>query len=152
MFFEQYYKFFLIFLFFLLLMIFFVLNNSTRIDINSYNIILGIPYTLTMSLLEFVWMMFQIFLTLYFCYSLFSYENNNSPEFLILRKSKKNIMIEKILLAITSIAIFRTFIFLLIYIIINSVKNSLLFVFSFNILIHIFQLVISFIVYILFDD
>lgn len=100
-----------------------------------FNIILGVP-PITNSL-QLLWILFQAICHIYIIFTYLTYEQDSSYEYILLRTTKKNIFLQKSIVAIIITVTIRTIIFLLTYIIFQHViefqKNS----FIYNILIYI---------------
>jgi len=100
-----------------------------------FNIILGVP-PITNSL-QLLWILFQGICHIYIIFTYLTYEQDSSYEYILLRTTKKNIFLQKSIVAIIITVTIRTIIFLLTYIIFQHViefqKNS----FIYNILIYI---------------
>ena len=100
-----------------------------------FNIILGVP-PITNSL-QLLWILFQAICHIYIIFTYLTYEQDSSYEYVLLRTTKKNIFLQKSIVAIIITVTIRTIIFLLTYIIFQHViefqKNS----FIYNILIYI---------------
>ena len=76
------------------------------------------------NLLFIIWKIFQIATIIYFSYLIYSYEVNNSIEFIVLRKSLWKMFVSKFLCTSVCIALFRLIIF---FILLMLTKNTLVF-------------------------
>ncbi len=93
---------------------FIILGNPIRINRNSMLDLLGIVDK-KFYIPNILFLLFQIFITIYFIHLLFNFEKNNSPEFTYMRISKRLLIRKKILLSVISLSIFRLFYYFLVY-------------------------------------
>ena len=123
---KHYYKFLLVLLFFFISMIVITYINPTEITKNVFNSLVGIPKMKEMSLLDYLWNLFQVFMIIYMSYNYFSYEEDNSIEFLSLRKHYFIFLFSKLIFASIITTMIRMIIYITSYFIFKEyVKFSL---------------------------
>ncbi len=123
---KHYYKFLLVLLFFFISMIVVTYINPTEITKNVFNSLVGIPKMKEMSLLDYLWNLFQVFMIIYMSYNYFSYEEDNSIEFLSLRKHYFIFLFSKLIFASIITTMIRMIIYITSYFIFQEyVKFSL---------------------------
>lgn len=96
--------------FFILIFIFINLINIVGVDginIHSFNVANGNIFEKDLVLYEILWILYQLFFFLYLAYQLFIYDEDNSQEFLLLRKPYKKIILEKSLVLVLFIIIVK---------------------------------------------
>ena len=131
-----FYKIFLFFLFLLGVNIFTTYNisNIVPITIDSIRFLLGLTYH---SLLDLIWLMYQIGLTIYLSYLYFFYEIDNSPEFIFLRTDSYHFAIKKYFVFVICLVLFRILFYLFAhFVFLGNIAFSLS-VFLWNIVLHV---------------
>lgn len=105
--------------------------------INDFNAMLGVLNADSASFMAILWLLFQIFATIYVSYRYCFYENENSPEFLFLRLNFKKIILHKFCILTLFITMYRGFYYFLTFLIFHTksyfsillfVKNTIFFV------------------------
>ena len=85
-------------MYFLLMFVFLNIINFITVDNDLehiFNVLIGNIFESHLMLYEFLWIVYQIFLFIYIYYRFFTFEEDNSLEFLILRKSNTNTFLRK---------------------------------------------------------
>lgn len=92
-----------------LYIILFIITTAFTKTLTEFNILLGVPeYT---SALQIIWTLFQISCHAYITYTFFSYEQDSSFEYLILRSSYLKNFIKKLILILLITIVIRVIIF-----------------------------------------
>lgn len=99
--------------------------------------VLGISIFSEKNLLFLIWEIYQIATTFYFSYLFYSYEINNSPEFVLLRKSLKKLFLGKFAFVTLFIILFRTILFLILFMFVDNAQFFNVSLFLKNIIIYI---------------
>ncbi len=122
---KKYFKLSLVFVLFFSCMILITYINPVEVDLEVFKPLVGVISLENFSFVDYLWFMFQLFFTIYLSYVFFSYEENNSKEFLVLRKNYLYFMLSKLVLFLIFIIIFRLLIFFIPYLIFKeTVKFS----------------------------
>lgn len=124
LFLQKYWKLFLIFLSFFFLQLFLIFFNQQVVVIDEIDLymLLGI-FKSDFSFLAILWYLFQISMLIYFVYTIFIYEYENSIEFLSLRVSTFKRLVGKYLTTILFVICFRLFYFLLVFLIFKNYRT-----------------------------
>ena len=93
-----------------LYIILFIITTAFTKTLTEFNILLGVPEY--MSTLQIIWTLFQISSHVYVTYSFFSYEQDSSFEYIILRESYIKNFIKKLILILLITIVIRVIIFL----------------------------------------
>lgn len=108
---KSYLKFFGVWLLFFLIIFILVMVSPVGVRLSDFYFLLGIFYTYDVSFLEVLWIGFQL-LTLIYMFLLFlEFEKYNSSKFLLLRCKMKYVLINKFLIFILFIFLFRLIFF-----------------------------------------
>lgn len=99
--------------------------------------VLGISIFNEKNLLFLIWEIYQVATTFYFSYLFYSYEINNSAEFVLLRKSFKKIFLGKFAFATLFIILFRSIIFVILFMLVDYAPVFNVTLFLKNIIIYI---------------
>lgn len=92
-----------------LYIILFIITTAFTKTLTEFNILLGVPeYT---SALQIIWTLFQISCHAYITYTFFSYEQDSSFEYIILRESYLKNFIKKLILILLITIVIRVIIF-----------------------------------------
>lgn len=92
-----------------LYIILFIITTVFTKTLTEFNILLGVPeYT---SALQIIWTLFQISCHAYITYTFFSYEQDSSFEYIILRESYIKNFIKKLILILLITIVIRVIIF-----------------------------------------
>lgn len=92
-------------------------------NIHTFNVVVGNIFEKELLLYEILWISYQLFFFLYIYYSIFTYDDENSLEFLLLRKSYKKILIDKCFVLVLVNIIIRVFIFFCTWVIYKNILN-----------------------------
>ena len=87
--------------------------DENLISIFQFQYTLGI-FNKYCGFLEYIWIGFQLFVTIFISYKVYSYDLDNSPEFIRLREKKTKIMINKFIILTFFIIIIRIILFVII--------------------------------------
>lgn len=146
---KKYKKLLLLILFFLICMVVITYINPIEITVDIFNALIGIVKIEKYTFLDWLWNIFQVVVIFFLSYHFFSYEEDNSIEFLILRKNYNTFLLNKLIISLVMIAIFRFIIYMVLYLsfqnFISFSYNSLLV----NIVNYFLVVIISFVFYIL---
>lgn len=113
---KSIFKYFIIFIIFqlLILIYFFALYERTQ---ESLALSLGLlaSTSVDLNLVEMLWVFFQVLWIIYISLKLVSFEENNSPEFTILREKYITLARQRVLFIIAFVILMRVFLFLFLY-------------------------------------
>lgn len=132
--------FFLISLMYILIMGF----NNIELSNNNFRALLGIPGFNEFTFLDFLWMLFQALFTIYVSTICLVYEEKNSIEYIILRKSFKNVIFNKAIFLIVIMIIFRMTLYFIYLFLFKNHFNFSYCIFFLNIMVHVILVYITF--------
>lgn len=134
-------------MYFLLMFVFLNIINFITVDNDLehiFNVLIGNIFESHLMLYEFLWIVYQIFFFIYIYYRFFTFEEDNSLEFLILRKSNTKIFLRKFIFLSIFNLIFRLLIFLISLAIYRKVIINIIYSFILNYLIYFSLIMIAF--------
>lgn len=108
---KSYLKFFGVWLLFFLIIFILVMVSPVGVRLSDFYFLLGVFYTYDVSFLEVLWIGFQLLSLIYMFLLFLEFEKYNSSEFLILRCKMKYVLINKLLIFILFIFLFRLIFF-----------------------------------------
>lgn len=123
---KSIFKYFIIFIIFQLLILIYFLALYERTQ-ESLALSLGLlaSTSVDLNLVEMLWLFFQVLWIIYISLRFVSFEENNSPEFTILRENYVTLARQRVLFLIAFIILMRVFLFLFLYsFYFNKVKIS----------------------------
>lgn len=144
---KKFYKYLSVLLFFFICMIVVIYINPIEISNNTFNSLVGIPNINYMTLLDYLWNLFQLFIIVFMLYNYFSYEEDNSMEFLILRKNYLFFMFSKLIISFVSIVLLRILIYFVAYFIFYRYIEFSFINLLFCTLVYLFVILLTFIFY-----
>lgn len=144
---KKYKKLLLLILFFLICMINITYINPSEINVDIFNALIGIVKIEKYTFLDWLWNFFQAVVIFFLSYHFFSYEEDNSIEFLILRKNYNIFLFDKLIISFVMVFIFRFIIYMTLYLCFQNFIS-----FSYNLLLmsiinYLIVVTISFIFY-----
>lgn len=139
---------FLFSFFFLLILIEFLNPRDTEQDTLCF--LLGIISDEEASFLETLWIAFQIVSVIYILYSYLMYEEDHSPEFMLLRTNFFFVLKNKTIIFLLILLIFRLILFLIVMVFFNKYIYFPPLVFVVNIIMYMFIAFIALLCYVIF--
>ena len=118
---KKFYKLLLLMSFLLLSMVIVTWVNPTEISFEKFLSLVGILNFQTASLLDILWNIFQVFVTIYFVYCFITYEEDHSIEYFVLRKNYNCFLVQKLIAVLMFVVIFRLVIYLILYFIFHNI-------------------------------
>lgn len=117
---QKFYKQFLWLLFFFACMLLVTYVNPVTVNNDIFQSLVGVFDISKFSFLDYLWNFYQVFVMAYIIYQFLSYEEENSIEYMILRKNYMTLLFQKLIYIFLFIIVYKTMIYLVSWLFFHS--------------------------------